>query len=330
MTFLHDFHLQHPDMLWLLTIPAVMLVLFAGLFVRRERLMRRFALESEWQTLRTHIPKRSSMLLLALLPLSIAAIVVGLARPRWNPEEVTVDRVGRDLAFLVDVSRSMLAEDLAPNRLERAKLWIRDLVATLDGDRVSLVAFAGDTAVVCPLTTDYSFFELALDGLNPDSAGRGGTLIGDAIRRTVDQVFEGADDSSRNRDILLFTDGGDQESYPVQAAARAGEAGVRIIAFGLGGQDAVIPGVESSGTQVRSSLDAESLREVALASRDGVMLNVGTGTIELDSIYADLIRTAEKQKTDTTETIAYTEGFQWLLAIALGALMIDVLFGVRA
>lgn len=330
MSFLHDFQFSMPQMLWLAVAPALLLVVSAALVHRRERAMKLFALESEWKTLRTHVPKTRSFVSLVFLPVSLLAVVVGLARPQWNPEDVAVDRVGRDLAFLVDVSKSMLAEDLAPNRLERAKLWIRDLVASLDGDRVALLAFAGDTAVVCPMTTDYAFFDLALDGLNPDSAGRGGTLIGDAIRRTIDQVFEGATDTSRHRDILVFTDGGDQQSFPVQAAARAGESGVRIIAFGLGGQDTVIPGTDTESGPVRSSLDAESLREIALASHDGAMLNIGTGTIELDKVYADMIRTAEKQRTDTTKTIAYTEGFQWLLALALGALMVDAMIGVRA
>src|SRR5207248_2088929 len=124
----------------------------------------------------------------------------------------------------------MLAQDVAPSRLERTKIWINDLVGSLRGDRVSLVAFAGAAVVKCPLTLDYGYFRMSLEELSPGSVPRGGTLIGDAIRKTMSQVFDvGGAAASRHRDIILITDGEDHESFPVQAAEQAGKDGVRII-----------------------------------------------------------------------------------------------------
>jgi Ca-activated chloride channel family protein len=168
----------------------------------------------------------------ALVLLTLASVVLALSRPGWNQKPKRVETQGRDVVFLLDVSRSMLAEDLAPNRLERAKLMISDCAEQLQGDRVALVAFAGNAVVKCPLTLDYGFFRLALDDTFTDSVGRGGTMIGDAIRKTLSDLLK--DRSGRHTDIILITDGGDQGSFPVEAAQVAGERGVRIIAIGLG------------------------------------------------------------------------------------------------
>jgi Ca-activated chloride channel family protein len=125
-----------------------------------------------------------------LVLLALGAITFGMTRPGWNPKTKTVERRGRDVVFLLDVSKSMLAEDLAPSRLERAKLAIKDCVERLEGDRVGLVVFAGTSSVKCPLTLDYGFFRLMLEDVTTDSIARGGTLIGDALRGVLDTVFD--------------------------------------------------------------------------------------------------------------------------------------------
>jgi len=274
--------------------------------------------------------------------LAVASLALALARPQHGERTRDIERRGRDLVFVVDVSRSMLARDLAPNRLERAKLWIKDLVDDLGGDRVALVAFAGAPAIKCPLTQDRAFFRLALEGLDPDSAPRGGTMIGDAIRKVLDDVLEvergdGVPiDSNRFRDIILFTDGEDQESFPVRAAQLAAEHGVRIIAIGLGdsGEGSPVPTagdaesfVQHDGSTVRSRLDADTLAQLASVAPGNAFLEVGTGDIDLAQVYRDLIASAGQAVLGSATVTEYDERFMLFLAAALALLAFESLVG---
>jgi Ca-activated chloride channel family protein len=275
----------------------------------------------------------------ALATLALGLVIVALARPQWGASPQELRQSGRDVCFVIDVSKSMLAEDVAPNRLERAKILVRDAMEAARGDRVAIVAFAGTAVVKCPLTLDYGFARAALDDLSPMSVARGGTLIGDAIRRTLEEVFE--DDEATFKDVILITDGEDQESFPVQAAERAGEAGVRIIAIGLGDENVGRPIpvtdpttgekrlAQYNGETVLSRLDATTLREVAAASRGGAYYNVATGTIELDSVYRQLIRSAQQRSTEEVQKVQYEERFQIFLAAALALLVVERLVSER-
>ncbi len=257
---------------------------------------------------------------------------VALARPQWGEIARERPREGRDVAFVVDVSRSMLAEDLAPNRLERAKLAIKETVDILAGDRVALVAFAGSAVVKCPLTVDYAFMRLAVDDLSTESVARGGTAIGDAVRVTLEEVFD--EGTEGYRDLILITDGEDHETFPVEAAQRAGDAGVRIIAIGLGDPEgARIPVydergrkrfVTHEGQEVWTKLDVETLRKMAAASEDGVALNVATGNFNLDEVYRSLVRAAEqRERSEGGVEIKRVERFQPFLAFAILALLVE-------
>lgn len=326
---------------WLWALPAL-LALFVLASRRRRRAVARFAQAglAERIGLRS-APIRGAVRLFAALT-ALGCITVALARPQWDPTPTPVMRKGRDVVFLIDVSRSMLARDLPPSRLERSKLWINDLAQSLKGDRVGIVAFAGAASIRCPLTTDYAFFRLTLEELDTRSAPRGGTNIGDAIRKTISDVFKADPDSPTNfRDIVLITDGEDQQSLPVEAAQRARELGIRIIALGIGSDTAgaAIPiegdrgreqALSYEGQEVRSAQDSKTLREIATASAGGVYLNVGTGTIDLERVYADLIRGAAQADIEEVETVRYREGFQYLLAIALGMLCLEVVIRDRA
>lgn len=276
----------------------------------------------------------------ALFLAALASLVVALARPGINPKPQKVKRSGRDVVILLDVSRSMLARDLKPSRLERAKILIRDMLDAARGDRVGIIAFAGSTVVRCPLTTDYSFARLSLDNLAPDAVSRGGTFIGDAIRTALDQVFTEGDD--RFRDIVLITDGDDQESKPVDAARLAGARGIRVIAIGLGSElegamvPTDIPGsngkpeyVTYEGSVVRSKLDSGSLRAIAEASKDGVFLNVGTGNIQMDKVYRTLAERAERREVDSAERVKYDELFQYALGVSAALIALHALVGQR-
>ena len=253
----------HPEaflLLWLL-LPLLAVWLLAGR--ARRRATRRFrgvdgAVTGSARNIRP--------LLACLTLLGYAALVVAVARPGWESQATTLERRGRDVVFVVDVSRSMLAEDLAPNRLERAKLAILDTLEQLSGDRVALVAFAGSAVVKSPLTFDYGFFRLAVQQLSVTSVARGGSLIGDALRTVRDQVFD--ERTVEYRDVLLITDGGDHDSFPAVAAEELGQRGVRLLAVGLGDDSAGQPipldttadgqpaFVEHEGQMVLSQLDA--------------------------------------------------------------------------
>jgi len=264
------------------------------------------------------------------LTIGLGLITISIARPQSNPEEIEVESKGRDIVFLLDVSRSMLANDVAPNRLERSKLWINDLTSELRGDRVGLVAYAGSSSVVCPLTTDRMFFRLALDELSPQSVLMGGTNIGDAIRRTMELVFPESSDefASGYRDLIIISDGEDQESLPVAAARQASERGVRIITIGIGSDKGAVINADRNNPrsdQVRSRLESETLRDIASVSPGGVYLEVGTGTIDLAQIYNELISTADQRTMDTASTMRYTEQYPFFLAAGLIFILIDQL-----
>ncbi|MEZ6243606.1 MAG: VWA domain-containing protein [Phycisphaerales bacterium] len=320
--------------------PALALVLLLA-SARSRRLLKRFASPTMLASLAASVSPGRRRLKHALVVLAAALAALALARPQFGYEERTTTRRGRDVVFVVDVSRSMLAADLAPNRLERVKLWMKDLVAAAEGDRIGLVAFAGAPVVRSPLTQDRDFLLMAIDELSPDAAPRGGTNIGDAIRKTLDDVFsidpEHPDEQAPYRDIILITDGDDQESFPVDAARTAGDEGVRIIALGVGSSgagapvpDAAGPGyAEYEGQTVRSALNPDSLAQIAAASDGGVFLNVGTGLVELDEVYRDLIHNAQQGDQGQATTRDYFERYAWVLLPAFVCLVAESLVGER-
>ncbi len=320
---------------WLL---PVLVALWGLAHWRRKQALERFAVAELLGSLNQRINNAARIWKQILLFLAIAFLILSLARPAWNPQPRIASREGRDVVFIVDVSRSMLADDLAPNRLERAKLSIRDCLEGLDGDRVGLIAFAGSSVVKCPLTMDYGFFRMMLEEIGPNDISRGGTLIGDALRKAISEVFDEAD--KEFRDIILITDGDDQESFPVEAAKLAGEAGIRIIAIGLGDetQGQRIPITDEQGRrtfltyhgeEVWTKLNAETLRDVAKASHDGAYLNVATGAFDLKTIYQEFIASAKKKSLEDARITAYEEKFQVFLLMAIVLLVAETLLSER-
>ena len=312
----------HPEaflLLWLL-LPLLAVWLLAGR--ARRHAARRF------RGAVTDLGRNLRPLLACLTLLGYAALVVAVARPGWESQATTLERRGRDVVFVVDVSRSMLAEDLAPNRLERAKLAILDTLEQLSGDRVALVAFAGSAVVKSPLTFDYGFFRLAVQQLSVTSVARGGSLVGDALRTVRDQVFD--DRTVEYRDVLLITDGGDHDSFPAAAAEELGQRGVRLLAVGLGddsaGQPIPLAGgstdgqpayVEHEGQMVLSQLDADLLRAIAGATPGGRYIHVATGNVDLGRLYQELIASASGRLLETESVELVRERFQTFIAISL-------------
>lgn len=330
---LHNIHMLY--LLWGLPLVAA-LYFYAG-YMRR-RALGMFAEAGLLEQLQLSVSPARRRWKVCWVIVALALIAFALARPAWNPKAKKIQRQGRDVVFILDVSKSMLARDLAPNRLERAKIAIRDCIEVLEGDRVALIAFAGTAAVKCPLTLDYGFFRMMLDQISVDSISRGGTMIGDALRKAMDEVFD--DRERKFRDVVLITDGEDHDSFPVQAAEEAGEKGIRLIAIGLGSEDEgqFIPVVDSNGRKtyvtykgekVKTKLDADTLRKMVNATKGGKYLNVATGTIDLGSVYVDLIASAEKKELESKTIKRYEEKYQIFLAVAFGLLCIECMTSER-
>ena len=266
---------------------------------------------------------------IALLCLSMTAIVVAAMRPQWGFEFIESRQVGAEIMVALDVSRSMLAEDVAPNRLERAKAELRDLLPYLAGDQVGLIAFAGRASVLCPLTPDFGFLRVVLDNVDVGSVSRGGTRLEEPIRKAT-QGFGTTGDLSRV--LLLFTDGEDHDSFPLDAARQAAERGVRVIVIGFGDENgseiyvsdpqtgARTRVTDSSGRPVISRLDGDLLREIALET-DGAYVPAGTGLLDLKSIFEAHIRPLMRATGESRGRTVQKDGFQWALLVALLALL---------
>src|SRR5579863_5134304 len=321
---------QHPKFLYLI-LPLAAAWLALSLYSRRQRrrAAESFVAQAMWsRILPADSPARFWVKTL-LRETALVAGLVALAGPRWGTQYEEVIPRGSDLYILIDVSRSMLAQDVPPSRLGRAKADVAALINRLEGERVGLIAFAGQAVVKCPLTVDYDAFRRSLDELDTASAPRGGTAIGDAIRKAL-EVFHAK--AERDQAILLITDGDDQQSYPLDAAAVAAERHVTIFTVGLGDADqgARVPlGAESKafveyeGQQVWSKLNGPLLEEIALKT-SGVYVPVGTRAYDLGELYVDYLQGRRGAESSAQKRIRRAEQFQIFLALALFALLFDL------
>jgi Ca-activated chloride channel family protein len=335
---MNEARLGSPEMLHLLWLLPVLAGLCLYSFHKKDQALARFAERHLLAHINSSVSRTRQWAKAFLVLMAALFIISALTRPAWNPSPEKIERKGRDIAILLDVSKSMLAADLKPNRLERAKLAIQDLLDQLEGDRVALVAFAGSAAVKCPLTLDYGFFRGMLDDIEVDSIARGGTLIGDALRKTLDEVF--TDNLKRFKDVILITDGEDHESFPVEASKEAAERGVRLIVIGLGDEKEGmrIPAVNEKGgrtflryqeKEVWSRLDSDLLRKMVEANPGGRYLNVATGDFDLGNIYQNLLGSAEKRALEALSMRRYEEKYQLFLAVGLALLLVEMLISER-
>jgi Ca-activated chloride channel family protein len=326
--------------LWLLfAVPVVLVPAYIWCFWRKAKALKVLASADMLKKINASVSIKKQMFKAFLLISAFVIIILALTRPRWNPQTQKIKRQGRDVCILLDVSRSMMAEDIKPSRLERSKIAIRDLMETLQGDRIAIVTFAGNATVKCPLTGDYAFVRMVLTDISTESNSRGGTMIGDAIRKATEDIFDRQ--SRQYKDIILITDGEDHDSFPVQAAEKAGKEGIRIIAIGLGdenqGSRIPITGpngektfLKYNGQEVWSRLDADTLRKIVYATNGGKYLSVEPGTtLDLGQIYEGLIASAQKRELESATMTRYDERFQIFLALGLVLLIWEFLAGER-
>lgn len=275
---------------------------------------------------------------LGLVLCSMLAAIGALMRPQARGETDTVitSRAAADVMIVLDVSRSMLADDTAPTRFARAKAEIGQLVDRLDGHRVGLVAFAGRAAPMCPLTPDHSFFRTVLATVDTRSAGRGGSRIGEAIK----VALRGFPAGPGARTIILVTDGDDQDPYSEEAAKAARDAGVKIVAVGLGSETGsqitlVDPqtGAKTTlmheGKPVISKLDGEQLRKIALIT-EGAYIPAGTSALDLDAIMDSHVQPILRAAAEAAVRVIPAEKYPWLVLASLGFLLAALWVGAGA
>lgn len=269
------------------------------------------------------------------LLLTVGLMILALAGPRWGSHYQEVSQKGVDIMILVDVSPSMLVEDIKPNRLERARREILDFLRVVQGDRVGLVAFSGAAFVQCPLTLDYIALEMFLSAIEPGLIPVPGTNLGAAIETGL-SAFDSK--SETDKVMLLITDGEDNEEHGLKMTEEAAAKGVKIFVFGVGDPSGgPIPAndgkggflKDKEGKLILSKLDEEGLQQIA-KSTGGIYVRSVTGDLDLDLLYFDGIRSRTKAQTLKSGKIkVYEERFSFFLLAAFMFLLVEGLITER-
>ena len=319
----------------LLTIPAVaMLMYWAN--KKRQKTLSKLGEIPLLRKLTTSINWRGRRWQNALLLLSLAFFILALARPQWGSEVQEIDQEGLQVMVALDVSQSMLAQDIKPTRLDRAKLEIADLMNQLNGDQVGLVLFSGASFIQVPLTSDYYTALSYLDNANPEVISRPGTVIGDAIR-TAAMGFD--PNLSSQKVLVVMTDGEDHETDPIAAAKAAAEEDILIYTIGFGTPEGEpIPVVDENGAVVDykrdqngevvlSMLDESTLQAIAQTGNGKYYLASADGS-ELQSLLSEIGSLQKEQLQSRFET-TQIERYQVFLGIAILLLVISELIPDR-
>ncbi len=276
--------------------------------------------------------RATSRLVLRLL--ALALIVAALARPQWGFRWEEVRRKGLDLAVVLDTSRSMLASDIKPSRLQQAKWGVRDLLRALRGDRVALVPFAGSSILQCPFTIDYAAFTMTLDDLYAGIIPRGGTVIEQALRTAI-AAFPA--DGAADRVILLITDGEDHEGDPLSLLSELKEKNIRVYTIGIGTLEGeMVPAGDNQGAYfkdrqgqiVKTALKEDVLQKLALGT-GGTYVRSAPGDTGLERVFNESINNLKRSEQETRTAKIYEERFVWPLAVALLLLAWEALLSDR-
>src|SRR6266481_3372571 len=325
-----------PIWFWALLVIPVLAVLFARAEQQGVTKLREFVSPRLLPQLAATVNRSRRVLRFALVMLGLALAIVSLARPQWGYIYEDVKRKGLDLLFSVDTSRSMLSNDVQPNRLERVKLAAQDLVNQLQGDRVGLIAFAGRAFLQAPLTIDYQAAVESINDLDTKTIPEGGTNISEAINLAVNTFGKSA---AGNRALIIFTDGEELNGDAAKTAKSAADAGVRIFTVGVGTpQGSLIPinsddgGTafvkDSAGQVVKSKLDEKRLREVAQAA-GGFYLHLENGPRTMQQLYTEGLAKMQAAEMDVRLSRRPIERYEWPLGAALIALSLSSLTGER-
>ena len=315
----------------LLLVPAA-IAFFWWAFRERDRALATFVDAALLPTVVPDLDRRRRRVRAALLVAAIALFGVALGGPMWGFHWEEMKREGIDLVVAIDTSKSMLATDVAPNRLERAKLAVQDLLAEMAGDRVGLVAFAGTAFVQCPLTLDRNAFRESLQAVEVGLIPRGGTNLTEALESGL-AAFEGH--QGRHQALVLITDGEDHEGKLDDVLKAASERGVKIFTVGIGtAEGELIPAEgggflkDRKGQVVKSRLGETTLQKIALDT-GGVYLHAAGADLGLGELYRNHIATMEKRDLASTLERRYEQRYQIPLALGVLLLVIEQLLGER-
>jgi len=303
---------------WLM-IPLILFLVSA--FKKKRALVQKFCGSLMAQRLVPEVVWKNQKQRNVLLLLALFFGLLSLTQPRWGYQWEEIHSEGVDIIVALDVSNSMLAEDVKPSRLKRAQREISDLLNLMNGDRIGLVAFAGTAFLQCPLTLDYSAARIFLETLDSDLIPVQGTALGTAIRTAV-QAF--SQKEKKSKALILITDGEDQEGDAQSAAQFAAEQGVKIFIIGVGGeQGAPIPEPEGgfkkdqNGEVVLTKLDETALIEIAKTTQGSYVRSI-SGDLDLETIYFERLKKNVTQKElNIDKRKRWQERFQWPAFLAL-------------
>ncbi len=323
--------LEDKTYFWLLLAIPVVVLLFAFIIFWRRRTQKKFA---DRELLNKLSPNRStskSVFKVVLLCLALASFTIALVNPRFGTKMETVKREGVDVVFAVDVSKSMLAEDIAPNRLEKAKQLVTQIINNLASDRVGIIAYAGSAFPQLPITTDYAAAKMFLQNMNTDMLSSQGTAIKEAIELAT-TYFNDKDQT--NRVLFLISDGEDHEGEIEEIAKQAAKEGIRIVTIGVGtAKGGPIPnkrnGIvqsykkDNNGETVITRLDEATLKEIASAANGEYINGRVTGQV-VDEV-TDILQNMDKKEFESQQIAQYKSQFQWFVALGLLFLLLEML-----
>lgn len=328
------FRFEHPAYLYALALLPFVALLFLVYWRWRKRTLGRLAGKPLIEQLMPGVSKYKHLVKTSLLMLALALLVVGWANPQWGNKREKVKRKSVDVFIALDISNSMYAEDIAPNRLERAKKFAENLVERLKGERIGLILFAGSAYLQMPVTTDYAAAQLFIRSASPDLAGTQGTAIGDAIdlaRRAYDE------ENKAHKALIIITDGEDHDSDALAAASQARDENIIQFTVGVGtAEGSFIPmnigGREDykrdeSGQPVRSRLNEEILEELAQTG-GGTYFPISRGDEVADALQ-ERINQMEKKELEVRSFTSFNSYFQYFLAAGLFLLVIEFLISYR-
>lgn len=323
------FRFARPEILYFLLLIPFLVILFIVVYRGKKKALKRFG---DFEVIRGLMPDVSfgrTVVKFIFLVLAISFIILGLAGPQFGSKLQEVKRKGIEIVIALDVSNSMLAEDIQPNRLERAKQAISKLTSRLQNDKIGLIVFAGDAYTQIPVTTDYGAVKMFLSSVNTEIVPRQGTAIGSAIELAMNSFTP---ESEIQKAIIIITDGENHEDDAIQAAKEAAGKGIVVYTLGMGlPQGGPIPVKGSYGQKtykknkqgnvVVSKLNEKVLQQIAAAGT-GTYVRANNTQVGLEKLM-DKINALEKTEFDAKVYADYDERYQYLLGLALLFLMLD-------
>ena len=320
------FRFANQDILWLLTVVPVLIFAFAWYTKRKRRQLAEFGDPELMEVLMPNASRVRPVVKFSIVMLALTLLIFAAARPQYGQSEHTEKRQGIEAIIALDISNSMLAEDVAPNRLDRAKQMLSKLMDNMVNDKVGLVVFAGDAFVQLPITCDYVSAKMFLNSIKPELIKTQGTAIGAALSTSI-RCF--GEQSEASRAIILITDGENHEDDAIAVAKHAKELGIHVMVVGIGkpeGSPIPVPGTndyrkDRQGNVVVSRLNEEMCREIAQAG-SGIYVRCDNTNTATKAIQKELDKLGT-QEIETQVFTDYNEQFQTFALFALLLLVID-------